>query len=423
MKTRYLLLSAVVSLCGMTYGGALDAGWAAYNQGDYEKAYDLFSDVFREDPANVDANYALGEAAYKKKKYSHAIFAYERVLMVEPGHAKALLGKARAEEALGQTQEALNTYAQVLSATSDKSIRSQAVAGQKSARGTIPRISTSVSISLAGVYDDNINYGSDNNIFPAVPSKETAGMEGRLNVLTTYDAGAMNNWMAVGGVNLFNSWYDVAPEQELADMRLFAGARKVGTKSLLEMVGRAERLWYGHAPLVDLYAGDFAYLRSISAVDWLTTSMSLEFRDFDADFDPFGDRDSIYVVAGESWKHYMKNTKNHFGLGADALYEQADSDFNSFMGYRVRLDGQMELPSSVVGYAGGRYRVAYYDDPLFAGIDEREDTRMDFFIGAKKQLTESLQIDLKYLYVKNDSNNTTYEYERNRVNLTATYEF
>ena len=423
MKIQYLvsLGAAAILMADAARGVNLDPGWAAYKSGDYAKAYDLFLAKFRDDPANLEVNYALGQAAYRNKKYSHAVFAYERVLMAEPDHEKALLGKAQAQLALGQFEEARAAFAAVRSMTSDAAVRDEALSGLKAVAGALPKFDLSGNVYLSAIYDDNVNYGDDKNLFPGVPSKETAGFEGGVNLRGTYDLGPQQTWQLIGGINVFDSWYEGANGQEMADLRGYAGVRRTNDKTLLEIAGRIEHLWYGQSNLVDICGSDMAFMMGLSNTDWLTTTLTVEQRDYDAAFDTFGARDSIFLMLGESWKHFY-GSHSYISVGADLLREDAESGAFSYTGGRIRVDGQAELANAVCVYAGGRYRLMQYDDPGVAATDEREDDRFDLFIGAKRYITDRLLLDLRYLYVQNNSNNGN-EYERNRLNLTATFEF
>ena len=417
-KWHAVFLCAATVLTGVAYGSELDAGLAAYKSGEYSKAYDLFSKAFREDPGSVEVNYALGQAAFKIEKYSHAIFAYDRVLMADPNNVKALLGKAKALQMLGQLEEAEEVYSLVASLTADDATRKEAREGVKAAGKGLPRFDLKTKASVSAIYDDNINFGPDNSLMPTFQSKETAGIEGIVDARASYDVGARKGWLLIGGASVYDSWYDVAPAQELADVRGYFGVRRMEQKSVLEAAARAEHLWYGEASLVDIYGSDLAYMKGVSASDWLITTASLEQRDYYSDFDASGARDSVHAQVGETWKHYFSNRNNNVGVGCDVMHEDAHSDTYTYLGYRLHLSGQVELPwAGVQAYAGGRYRKAKYDDSA------RTDERWDLFVGARKKLSDQLGLGLEYLYVDNSSTKVQYDYARNRVALTATYEF
>jgi hypothetical protein len=410
-------------------GDNLSAGRDAYNAGEYEKAYDLFSAAFRVNPAGIDENLALGDAAAKRKKFSHAVFAYDRVLMARPNHEKALLGKAAALLALGQTDEARDAYSTVLNATTDGTVRDSALNSIRQIDKSTRELVVHGKVFLSGVYDDNVNYGNDDdNISPSTPvlSKETAGMEGGLDLQAEYDMGRKDDWMLIGGMSFFDSWYDVAQDQEIADSRIHAGLRNSGKRNLFEIVGRGESMRYGGNTLVDIYGADGAWLFAAEKNQHFITCVTLESRNYDSEFDStasMNDRDSIYAQVGETWKYCHGKKNNSVSLGVDLLSENARNDMNSYLGYRLRADGQVELPGGVITYAGGRYRFGKYDDPDLASGLDREDDRWDLLVGAKCQLTDRVWLDLYYLHVWNTSTVPAMEYDRNRVSLSAICEF
>jgi tetratricopeptide (TPR) repeat protein len=424
MMTRYLVaLGISLMISRMAIGDDLSAGWAAYKTGEYEQAYDLFSKAFRADPSSVEANFALGEAAVQIKKFSHAVFAYDRVLMAQPDHEKAQLGKAKALLALGQAEEAREAYSALLSETSDEAMRSSAKASIKEIDRSTRELVLKGKAYLSGVYDDNVNYGADDNLIPATSSIASGGVEGGLDILAEYDVGQKNSWMLVGGLGLFDSWYDEAPEQEVANVRGFAGLRSVGKRNIFEVVGRGEKMWYGGNSLVDICGADAAWLFAAAMRHHFITRATIENRNYDEAFDPLDGRDSVYSIIGETWKYYFRNRNNNLAVGADLFSEDAKNNSNSYVGYRIRLDGQVELPGGLITYAGGRYRLGKYDDPAFLSTTDREDDRWDLFVGVRRKFGDRFGVDLQYLYVRNDSNEAFYDYDRNRVSLSGTLEF
>ncbi len=425
MKRQHLMaLGAWLIIGSVAAGDDLSAGWDAYNTGEYEKAYDLFSAAFRANPAGVDENLALADAAAKRRKFSHAVFAYDRVLMAQPDHEKALLGKAAALMALGQPEEARDAYSIVLNGTADRAVRSSVLDTIKQIDKSARTLVLNGKVYLSGIYDDNVNYASDDlSVFPPSQSEDTAGLEGGLDLRAEYDVGRRDGWMLVGGLGLFDSWYDKAQDQEVAEARIHAGLRNIGKRNLVEVVGRSEYLWYGGDPLVSIYGGDGAWMIAATKNHYFITRATLESRDYDSEFDPLGGRDSVFAQVGEDWKYYFSNRNNNLSLGVDLLSEDAKMDVNSYLGYRLRLDGQVGLPVGVIAYAGGRYRFAKYEDPaMFSGI-EREDDRWDLLVGVKRRFSDRAWLDLQYLRVWNASTIPGFEFDRNRVSLSAIYEF
>lgn len=425
MKRHYLIaLGSWLIIGNIALGNNLDAGWEAYNAGEYDKAYDLFAAAFRANPAGIEENLALADAAVKRRKFSHAVFAYDRVLMTQPENEKALQGKAAALMALGQQEEAREAYRALLETTTDPAVRTSAQDSIKQIDKGLRELVLRGRVYLSGIYDDNVNYASDDlAAFPPSESQDTAGLEGGVDLHAEYDVGRRNGWLLVGGLGLFDSWYEDAEEQEVSNARVYGGLRKVGKRNLVEVVGRGEYFWFGGDPLVNIYGGDGAWMFAANKNHYLITRATLESRDYDADADPFGTRDSVYAQVGEEWKYFFSNRNNNLALGVDLLSEEAESGENSYLGYRLRVDGQVELPGGVIAYADGRYRFAKYDDLSFFQAVEREDDRWDLLVGVKRRFTERTWLDLNYLRIWNASNDPVFEFDRNRVSLTAIYEF
>lgn len=62
-------------------------GVLLFNNSEFQKAYDVFSKLVRKDPSNMDLNFYLGRSAYESGDYETAIFAYDRMLIQNPGTA------------------------------------------------------------------------------------------------------------------------------------------------------------------------------------------------------------------------------------------------------------------------------------------------------------------------------------------------
>jgi tetratricopeptide (TPR) repeat protein len=424
VRKRWFFVLMIAAATGLR-ADLLEEGWAAYNQENYEQAYDLFSEAFRENPADVRANFALGEAAAKRGKYSHAVFAYDRVLMQEPAHQKARYGKANALLALGQEADARAEYAALLRMDLDPVVRERVAQTVKEIDGRNREVKLTGELSVSVFYDDNINFGPANDgtlVLPANQRDDAWGIEAGAGVRAEVDVGQKGGWTALGSASVLNSWHDSASAQELRTTKLRAGARKLEQRNLYEVSGRIEMLNYDHDSLVDIYGLDGVWLYAKTRDDYLITRVTIEHRDYDDGVDPDNDRDSIYLKAGQTWKHFFENRRNTLSLGADLFTEEAERDVWSNNGFRLRIDGERELPLGIVAYAGGRYRLTNYED-AFGTNPEREDHRFDLIVGARRQIAKNLSLDLRHQYIRNDSNVSVSDYKRHRTALTATLKF
>ena len=407
---------------GVGFAGQIEDGWAAYEAGEYDRAYDLFFKVFRADPGDVDANFALAKAAYQKKKYSHALFAYDRVLFSDPTDKKALQGKADVLMALGQTDEARVEYAALLKMDVSQSVRAE-IEKNLSALDSVKReLKLRGELSVTAFHDDNINFAPSDFVLGGIAQDETAGFEVGVGVSAEYDVGEKGAWQAIGSVSMRNSWLDSDAAQEVRTINLRAGARTRMDRNLYEVAGRVDAVNYGHDSLLDIYGVDGVWLHAKTRNDYLITRVTVEHRDYDEEIDPNNNRDSIYMRVGETWKHYFENRQNSISLSADIFTENARLDSNSNNGFGLGLAGERELGGGVVAYGNARFRLTNYEDATF-GNPEREDERWDFVVGARRSITKRCTLDLRHQYIRNDSNIAFSDYNRHRTSLSAVFDF
>ncbi|HPI94047.1 MAG TPA: tetratricopeptide repeat protein [Deltaproteobacteria bacterium] len=84
--------------------------------GNYPFAYQILTDLFREDPANADVNFSLGRAAFETGRYEEAVMAFERVLLARPDAMRVKLETARCYYKLGALDTAEGYFREVLAA-------------------------------------------------------------------------------------------------------------------------------------------------------------------------------------------------------------------------------------------------------------------------------------------------------------------
>jgi tetratricopeptide (TPR) repeat protein len=75
-----------------------------------EKRRGMFQQVLEIDPDDALANYGLGEINFENKNYPEAIQSLQKVISVDAKYSVAYLVLGKAYEALGEWNEAMNTY-------------------------------------------------------------------------------------------------------------------------------------------------------------------------------------------------------------------------------------------------------------------------------------------------------------------------
>lgn len=88
----------------------LGNGILYYNKGMLEEAIEEFEKVVQIDPANVKANYNLGNALLDKGMFNEAISKYEKVIKNDPGFLDAYLDLGKLYLDMGSTAGAISLY-------------------------------------------------------------------------------------------------------------------------------------------------------------------------------------------------------------------------------------------------------------------------------------------------------------------------
>ncbi|MCP4009416.1 MAG: tetratricopeptide repeat protein, partial [Proteobacteria bacterium] len=137
--------------------------------GKAEEAFNLLDPHLIDYAADPEFNYLLGIAALDAGKPGDAVFAFERVLAVDPGHLNARAELARAHMLLGETEAARRELTRVkeqqppaaVSIAIDKHFaKLDRFELEKRAQGR--KISAYGEVSVG--HDDNINSGTDDSV-------------------------------------------------------------------------------------------------------------------------------------------------------------------------------------------------------------------------------------------------------------------
>ena len=67
----------------------------SYDAKDFKTSYALFEELSLQSPENAEINFLLGRSALELKLYDEALVAFDRVLMLNPSHARTHLEIAR----------------------------------------------------------------------------------------------------------------------------------------------------------------------------------------------------------------------------------------------------------------------------------------------------------------------------------------
>ena len=432
-KTSALILALFLGGATLAHAAAasMQEGWVAYQSGNYVLAYDIFSRLFKADPADADVNFALGLAAAGKGKLSHAAFAFERVLMIDPEHQRARLELARVYTAMGQYDRAREEFNKVLRAQPPDQV-------QQNIRKFLSFINKSerpwtveTLLGVTGFYDDNVNYGPsdylvDTEIGPLEVASNALPIEAwgaALNgmVRGAYDLGARSGWMVNGEVSGYQSWLEEASENDVGFYRLKAGASRYGSKTLLELPLKCDYLELGHDSLLTIFGAEPLLIYAPST-DWQhVTRLYLEHRVYrEGD-----DRDGPFVRGLQTLKRFFGRDRHSLALTGGGFYEDVESPAYDNYGWEVSLAGEYRLFRQSSAYASVEYRAPDYREKLLPDLQEepRREQQVQAMVGFRTLWDGRWGVDVNYRYINNHSNFGLYNYDRNIFSVSTSLSF
>jgi tetratricopeptide (TPR) repeat protein len=141
------------------YKSAFEAAIKIFDADGFEKAYEEFYKLYQLKTDDKKVNFYLGRCALELKKYDEAIAAFDRVLIVEPTHARGHLEMARAYFEQKEFGMAEAEFDEALKANLPKQVKEQVAGYKKAIEESKQKHFINGFLSASIGYDSNINNG------------------------------------------------------------------------------------------------------------------------------------------------------------------------------------------------------------------------------------------------------------------------
>ncbi len=405
-----------------------------------EQAYQLMAKGEFEFAGSYRYDYVLGMSALAAGRYSEATIAFERVLVVKPGHIGAMLDMGLAYFKLGNRDQAIKQFEQVLASNPPQNFRVLADEALKQARskraGTINLtrdFSGYLAFSLG--YDSNINSATENDVinafFNGVPiiltlspgSLETEDYFARLSGGFKYQlpVSANTQWV-VGGIGSTLMPFEETENQNL-DMQLNVAYQVFKNNQRWTIGANTGYVWLDQDDYLQ-QQGVFAGWRSIinegNLIDlagywkqYRYEQTGLSVNDFDQGF----------VAARLIHRVPGKSLIASAGLIAgmeNSVNGRADGD-SLFYSANVGLQGDSRFAD--VSYISFSLKQTNYDNQNVLFNIKREDTQLDLTAGMTWELENALSLTGEVRISDVNSNIDIYSYDRIVTALTLRKDF
>ncbi len=419
------MLLACCAASAQSFDVKLAEAQKTLQSGDFVKAYDMFSALFREQPQNEKVNSGLGQAAFATGRLSHAAMAYERVLAVNPKNDWARLELGRTFFAMQQYEQAQDYFKSVLDRQPPPLVKENIEQFMAHIKTKTRMWDFWGRVDIGAFYDDNVNYGPDSDLIhttlgllemdPDATSRAACGLFGALSLSGVYDIGERGGLALFGDGSFYGTLLDNVHSEELVLYRANAGLQYALRQSLLQMPFSYQYLDRGHAHYMSVYGVRASGLHAFTR-DWHGMSRLIaERRDY-ADLDS---RDSWYYALEATGKRYFGPLRHSVDFSAQGFYEDCKEDVYGNNGFELSASGEYRLPWQLMAYLRLRYRNAYYKEREALAPRDRHDRQWQTLAGLNKIISRNWGVDASYQFTYNDSSFDLYDYSRNVVTLST----
>lgn len=148
-----------------------------YKNKEYEKSYQLFTELFNKNLNDVNINFYLGRISFELRKYQEALVAYERVLFQKPESIRTKYEMARAYFILNEFKESKRLFDEVKKAEALPDHVKISVEKYLEIIDTkVKKHSIGGLLMVGAIYDSNYGSQNEDNYLEYLPQFDTANV-------------------------------------------------------------------------------------------------------------------------------------------------------------------------------------------------------------------------------------------------------
>ena len=417
-------------------GARFNEAQRVLDAGDTDRSYDLFAELFREYPDSLQVNFAYGMACRAAGRFSHARFAFERVLMADPTHDRARLELGRTLAEAGLWSMAQREFDTVLAHDPPAPVRETVESYMARMERQSRRSFFAGRVDVGLLYDDNVNIGPESDqirirpvtigpfVFDALETGKEArpvedyGLYASAVLSDAVDIGSRGGWLLAGQLSGYANWLEDAHDYESQFYEFSLDARYATRRCLLQLPAFAAQTRRGGDRLVNVFGVAPALLYATGHQgnrQWRTLSR-VEWRDFEEDRKAYN---GVYATLGEALRMLFPERNLALDVAGRLFHDHTDADIYRHTGIEGSLRLEAELPCNTRLHGRARYAYLTFEEREPLAPEDRRDDFLELGAGLSFRLRPQWGIDVNYTYTDNTSTFDLYEYQRNVAALST----
>lgn len=424
---------AAASLKALTQQAAKAEAASLLQQGKFMEAYEEYTQLLRQYPADPEVNLGLARSAVGSQRLNQAIMAYERVLEVFPTEAALYDELAQVYVVLGDTTNAVLTMEQKQAqAGTDPAADAAKI---KTWSNQVSRHQLHGNVRVGAMYDSNANQGPASNRmmlgnwnieFPN--AKHIESFAGYLGALLDYNwrMGHNSPWYIVSDLQVFsrgNSSNELRHSSTRSSLwaRGAAGVRHLGQRSLWDVRVKAEAFDYELYSHIWSTGPEFMYAYAVSPKVQVITRGGIDKRDYARD----RNKNGLYSNAGLYGRFFFgSNSQHEFMLGGKYTNGMAKVNDYSSNGWEASANLMFRLPKGFEFGPFVAYGKDYYKGPAtILDLENREEEHVRMGVSLNYNISAAWKIETSYQRTENKSNSDMYKYNQDLVSAGIAWSF
>lgn len=438
-KGRLLLLAMLCAVSGSALAAdpaLLKKAEELLGQGDAKDAYALLIPKQSDYAGEVDYDYLLGLAALDAGHPNEAVFALERVLAVNPNHARARAEIARAYFQMGELDASKQQLEMVkaqqppapVQATISKFL--EAIEQAKAAE----RTSLQAYLEAGAGYDTNVNAATDNRqvaipVFGgAIATLSNTAVKQHDDFLSV--SGGLNvrymstpEWAILAGASFNQRANSTQGAFDTASLDANIGLSRIVGDDVFTGAVQHQNFQVGHQDYRYADGFTFQWMRNLSQTSQFTAYVQYT----DLTYPTQTARNAGRTVVGAAYAKALGGAYSpvvYVGGYTGSEKATVDTfDYNGHDVYGLRMGGEMRYSDkvSLFGSLSAEKRDYRGIDPLF--LARRNDTQYDVALGVNYMPAKKWTVRPQFSYTRNDSNEITNDYDRTVVSVNVRRDF
>jgi len=430
-----LLVAGLLAANAVLADAVTDNAKALLDRGDAKAAYALLEPLEGQRAGDPDYDFLLGLAALEIGKNTNAVFAFERVLAVDPNHVRARAEIARAYAALGETKTAKQEFDTVkkqgvppeVAVTIDR-LLSAIERGEDEGRTTVRGY-----VEGSFGHDTNVNSAtSDRNVtvplFGGAVFTLAPGGTRRSDTFTSAGSGFNlrkpldKEWAFTAGLNgnkRMNTDVDIF---DTGSVDAYAGVIRTYGKDVFSAALQYNQFWVDNDRYREAAGFSTQWQHNYNS----RTQSSLYIQYADLRYMSQEVRNADRFVIGANFAHALKEFKTVFYGGAYVGNEPTRKDGFEYLGHslygaRVGVQHEFHRDAKVFANLGYEHRRYGGEDPFF--LKTRTDNQWNFGAGVVWTPVKDWLVTPQFLYTDAQSNLALNRYKREVLAVTVRREF